>query len=247
MNDGGGVARGPEVEFDQLSEYLKALANPNRLELLWQLRFPRTVSEISLTPKRAETGGNPDRLISRQAVERHLQVLESIAVVRTLPATREGRPVDEYVVNHANVFAIIEELRKLTLIKPHAPMDPLATVNAENRIAAGPAQAKGPRLILVGGVYEGKTFPLTPGPAHEVGWVIGRREDCDVRLDYDPFVSHENTRIVHHAGRYFVEDNVQSRNGTLLNYEPMPRGGRLPLETGDLVGVGRSLLLFRGA
>lgn len=237
----------PEFDYDKLSEYLKALSNPNRLELLYQLRFPRTASEISLTPKRNESEGNPDRLISRQAVERHLGVLEDIGAVVVQRGNREGRPVDEYVVNHQSLFAIVKELEKLATIKAHATIDPQATQGAN---APAPetsvAGAKGPRLILVAGVYEGRAFPL-PGAGRDAAWIIGRRDGAEVRLDYDPFVSSENTRIAFTGGRYFVEDIPTARNGTLLNYEPVPRGSRVALQNGDLVGVGRSLLLFRDA
>lgn len=42
-----------------------------------------------------------------------------------------------------------------------------------------------------------------------------------------------------------LEDLPGSRNGTTLNFLPLPRGGRSELHHGDLIGVGRSLRLFR--
>ncbi len=241
------TSRVPDFDYDRLSEYLKALSNPNRLELLYQLRFPRTASEVTLTPKRNESEGNPDRLISRQAVERHLSVLEEIGVVRAQRAARDGRPVDEFVVNHASLFAIVEELKKLATIKAQSPIDPLATSGVEAIHLPPPpaAERKGPVLVLVAGVYEGRTYSLASEGGRDAAWLIGRRDGADVRLDYDPFVSSENTRVVLADGRFLLEDVATSRNGTQLNYAPVERGARALLETGDLIGVGRSLLLFR--
>lgn len=238
-----------DIDFDRLSDYLKALANPNRLELLHQLRFPRTASEIYLRPKRTESGStNPDRFISRQAVERHLGILEGIQVIKRQPSTREGRPVEEYVLNHPKVFAIVEEMRKISHIKAHAPIDPMAT-SPDLEVPAGKAPArkadapKGPHVLLVAGVFEGRRYALNgDGP-----WEIGRSADIAVPLDYDPFVSTRNSVLTVRDGRYVVQDVETNRNGTSVNYEPLPKGGECALENGDLVGVGRSLLLFRSA
>lgn len=239
-----GSASSPEIDFDRLSHFLKALANPNRLELLYQLRFPHTAGEIALTPKRSEAEGNPDRLISRQAVERHIALLETIGVVRSQKSTRDGRPVDEYVVNHLNLFAIVEEMRKLTLIKAHTPVDALATTAGQPVAHAG-AVERGPRLILVSGVWEGRAYPMKPDAAGAGKWRVGRKEGLEVRLDYDPFISNENSEVVFEGGKYWLHDVPGSRNGTALNYDPLPKGGKAQLEAGDIIGVGRSLLVFK--
>jgi hypothetical protein len=36
-----------------------------------------------------------------------------------------------------------------------------------------------------------------------------------------------------------------SKNGTMLDFQPLPRGGSAPLTNGDVVGVGRTNLVFR--
>ncbi len=238
------VGQRPDINFTRLSMYLKALSNPNRLELLYQLRFPRTATEITLTPKRSESTGNPKRPISRQAVEEHLRVLQSIGVVTTRRSTRETRPVDEYVVNHPALFAVTEEMRKLSLIRSHTHIGAGETQTATSTVVA--TADTGPRLVLVSGVWEGKCFPLDgTDPSDPARWTIGRREGVAISLDYDPFISHENCNIVRRGEDFVLIDNASSRNGTLLNWAPMPRGGEHILTSGDLIGVGRSMLMFR--
>ncbi|MHB8604802.1 MAG: FHA domain-containing protein [Thermoplasmatota archaeon] len=238
-----------DLDFERLSEYLKALANPNRLELLYQLRFPRISSEIRLTPKRRETTGtNPDRNISRQAVERHLMELAAIGLVRPIPATREGRAVEEFVVDNPNLFAVVEEMRRLTNIRSELALDPLATQRFEGRntpVLESRAAAdlpRGPHFLLVNGVGDGRRFPLLAGRSR---WLIGRADSVDVKLDYDPFVSHENTEIRRDDKGFVVADLAKARNRAVLNYREIPAGSTSRIEHGDLLGVGRSILLFR--
>ena len=49
--------------------------------------------------------------------------------------------------------------------------------------------------------------------------VIGRDQTCDLILDENT-VSAEHTRLSYHHGNWWVED-LQSRNGTLLNLESL--------------------------
>jgi predicted component of type VI protein secretion system len=92
-------------------------------------------------------------------------------------------------------------------------------------------------------VEEGRFFALEPRPGR--AWRIGRRAGSEVCLDYDGYLSQLNSRIRFAAGRFVVEDVAGNRNGTRVNWAPLPPGGERTLSAGDLVGVGRSLLLFR--
>ncbi|MFO0790046.1 MAG: SpoIIE family protein phosphatase [Pirellulales bacterium] len=65
-------------------------------------------------------------------------------------------------------------------------------------------------LELVKGSAPGTRFELDNDKA-----VIGRSADCDIPLDA-PAVSRRHAQIVRERGQFFVED-LQSRNGTLLN------------------------------
>lgn len=68
-----------------------------------------------------------------------------------------------------------------------------------------------------------------------------------VCLDYDPYVSLENAAVARAGDGFDVSDLPQSKNGTAVNWEVLPKGGRRELRPGDLIGVGRSLLLFLSA
>jgi len=65
-------------------------------------------------------------------------------------------------------------------------------------------------------------------------------------LAYDPYVSHRHAEVVRRADEHRLIDLRTARNGTYLNWRRMPPGGDSVLQPGDIVGVGRSLLVFRG-
>jgi len=236
------------IEFERLETYLKTLAYASRLELLSLLRSPRTLDEIHLQPGAAQAGQNPDRPISRQAVQLHLDKLEEAGLIRVGLTERKGkRALYEYAIDHARLFAVSEELRKVSALESHVPLDPNATEGLPvQRLEA--RWAEGPKVVLVHGVNEGRAFPLRASDAAPGrGWVIGRAQDAAVSLDYDPYVSVENSEVVQVGRQYRVLDLRSSKNGTLLNWKRLPVGGEAPLAAGDVIGVGRSLLVFRDA
>ena len=104
----------------------------------------------------------------------------------------------------------------------------------------------GPCPVLVKGLDEGQTFPLRPRGVGRQTWVIGRDRGVDIPLDFDPYVSTENTSVVWDGHGFVVHDLPDSMNGTTLNFHPLPKGVQRTLRAGDVVGAGRCLLLFRG-
>lgn len=227
---------GEDDRYEELAGYLNALANPRRLELLDRLRVPRTIGEIDLRPSRGEA----DRPISRTAVERHMMLLKAIGVVGNRPGVRDGRQVEEYVLQHQRLFQVVEELRGLTQLRPRTLLELETTVSDAPPTLRVPL--KGPRVLLLSGPFEGRAHTLEgDGP-----WQIGRAATSQIPLDYDPYVSSEHA-MLHRLpdGGYEVEDLKSNRNGTLLNWGQVPRGRRAPLESGDVLRVGRSNLLFR--
>lgn len=244
----GGLAPGTgtmdDLDLQRLADHLRVLANPNRLELLYKLRRPRSVSEIELTPEEVHEGENPDRTISHQAVRDHLSRLRSQGVVAIERTQEDGHVVDHYVVDHQRLFAVVEELRAVGELEPREPVDAEQTIPA--RPAGGAASGTGPRLVLVRGQREGRVFEL--GAAERTGegaWRVGRRDGLAVSLDYDPFVSAENSEIRAVEDGFAIRDLEASRNGTFVNFEPV--GSREPsaLEHGDVVSVGKTNLVFR--
>lgn len=240
----GEANKDSDATFDKLASYLEALANPGRLELLSQLRQPRVVGEIELRP--TTPGKSADRNITRQAVRKQLAKLEEAGLVLRQRVRREGVLVEEHVVNHPMLFALVEELRSVTRLPATVALAPAATMTGRQVEEGGRGRSRGARLITVHGSVEGRTFPLeSRGLGSDRGWVVGRRRGLAVSLEHDPFVSNEHAEVLLRGARFEVLDLRTNKNGTFLNWEALPRGGSAPLSTGDVIGVGRTLLLFR--
>ncbi|MCA1810932.1 MAG: FHA domain-containing protein, partial [Halobacteriales archaeon] len=225
-----------------VSPMLKALASPVRLELLQLLQSPRMLGEIRLRPGRSDRAGMPGRSLSRVTVRQHLDSLLKIGAVQVVPLLRDGRLLNHFVVDHRQLFALTEELRQLARIRPEGDLLPDGTRPGPGHAAAA---VQGPRLALVNGAREGQWFPLESGGGQDASWLIGRRPGADILLDYDPYVSVENTQVLRRGDAFSIVDLPASRNGTLLNWETVPKGRPQPLANGDVVGVGRSTLVFR--
>jgi FHA domain len=150
--------------------------------------------------------------------------------------------VREYLLNNQAVFSLGEEVRGLARLR--ASVEP-AVETARAQDAPAPAVAR-PCLVLVKGLDEGRAFPLRAAAPGERRWVIGRRRDADIALDYDPYVSSEHALVAWDGAAHRVEDLAESRNGTTLNLARLPNGASRVLRHGDLLGVGSTLLLYWG-
>lgn len=228
-----------------IAPFFKILANESRLSLLSTLRTPKTVDELLLSPSEARGEDRSEGPISRQAVQRHLDVLLDAGLVKRESSRRGvGRSGYAYVLDHTRVFAIVEEIRALTAYQSTMSADLVQT-------QSGPTSPRdmweaGPKLVLVHGVREGQAFPLRGSDLRDGrGWIIGRSASAHAALAYDPFVSSEHTEIIRSTNGYTILALPSARNGTSLNWQQLPRGGHMPLQTGDIIMVGRSLLLFR--
>lgn len=214
---------------------LKVLSNPNRLSLLRTLQSPKAFADLELAPSRNDGWGS-ERSISRQAVRRHVQELVELGVVVEAPpgADRTAR----YVVDHARLFGVVEQLRQIATVRPAIDMEH-ETMGL--RGGAHVVVPDGPHFALVRGVQEGRAFALVETAA----WTIGRARTCAICLDYDPYVSSEHAQVLRKEGGFFLVDLAANKNGTFLNWAPMTRGGIAPLKPGDVIGLGMSLLVFR--
>jgi signal transduction histidine kinase/pSer/pThr/pTyr-binding forkhead associated (FHA) protein len=93
-----------------------------------------------------------------------------------------------------------------------------------------------PRLYLIKGADEGKQFELTQ-PVH----TVGRDSGSSIRLvDTEVSRRHAEFRLV--SGAYHLVD-VGSANGSFVNGQPVKDA---PLQPGDRVQIGQSVLLFSG-
>ncbi len=232
----------PEEADENLAARLGVLANPVRIAVLRALRVPRRLRDVRVGAPATDVAPERPRgaILARQTVKDHLERLVQIGAVHVRPGTDEGAGA-EYVVNHQTLWAISEEFRRLAILRSASDLE----VGTREK-AAGSADElpDGPCLVLVKGLPEGAIYRLAAdGPIGE--WVIGRRRSLDVPLDFDPFVSAENSVVRRDGAKFSVEDLEGSQNGTWVNFAKLPARERRELRSGDVIGVGCSILLFR--
>jgi adenylate cyclase len=92
------------------------------------------------------------------------------------------------------------------------------------------AQPNG-ELIPQGG---GDNIPLTRSPL-----VIGRRESCDVCLEFSN-VSGKHCELTFKEGIWILRD-MDSKNGTKVNGTRLDSGAKKVVHTGDTIGVGKRM------
>jgi DNA-binding transcriptional ArsR family regulator len=237
-----------EGNIERLGAKLKALSSMNRLRLVDELDEPKTVDDIHLTPSGPGEDADADRQLTRQGVRHHLSRLEDADLVRsTTRPNQRGRDRREYMVNEPAVFGLLEELRGLLGPGGKEPLDPFKTEAASPRTEQSNRWLEGPKLVLLKGAEDDRVFNLRqidPDPASGRGWVIGRSNEAQIALPYDPYLSGQNTEILEEDGEYRIVDLRISTNGTQLNDERLKPGQETPLEHGDIVKVGCSSLVF---
>lgn len=227
-----------QSSLQELEKTFKALSNINRLRLLVQLQEPKAYSEIQLTPSRARGKHADDRPISRQAVRGHVEELRDLGVVSE---TETGGRKQRFVVDRPKLYATVERMRELATVEPSVTPDDGTMELSAGRDAPQPA---GPHLALARGVREGQTFPLQDA-LEDGAALVGRSREADICLGYDGFVSGHHAEIVEEDGSFLLEDLPDNKNGTFLNWAKLKDGASAPLDPGDVIGVGRSLLVFR--
>lgn len=233
--------RDPHEGLEPMARDLEVLASPTRLELLHVLREPRPLHEIRVHASRSRTGERIGRPISRQAVTRHLEVLQEADLVRRLPG-EGGREGDRYLLNHEHVFALVDEVRNLAKLRPLARdgLEPGRTLARGE--ADAPKLPPGPRLLVAYGRDDGVSFSLDGPPGTR--WRIGRAPGSEVHLDYDPYLSGTHAILDRDEHGIVLRDS-ESRNGTWVNWRRLAHDQVRILAPGDLLTVGRSLLVFQ--
>lgn len=224
-----------------LADALAALAYPARLELLDTLRFPKTLGEIRVGAPRAHAGAQPERPLARATVLGHLEILAEKELVRVDHVEQAGREIPRYAVNPPRLYALMEELRRLVVW--HAGHGTASEATGTAGDAPEPPEDKGPRLVVVHGLYEGRSYALHDATAQEGRWIIGRDARAAVPLAYDPFVSQPHAAVDREGGGFTLVD-LESKNGTRVNWRALPSGGRRRLQPGDILDIGRSRLSF---
>jgi pSer/pThr/pTyr-binding forkhead associated (FHA) protein len=75
------------------------------------------------------------------------------------------------------------------------------------------------------------------------GITVGRRDEADISVPWDPEMSRLHAELVCLAGEWLVSDDGLSQNGTWVN--GMRLFGRRRLADGDLVRIGRTVFEYR--
>jgi DNA-binding transcriptional ArsR family regulator len=221
---------GEALDLERMASWLRPLASPIRLKLLRFLTRPHYLEEVASHLK-----------LSRQAARKHLDKLVAIGVLERKSGVRDTGPVTEYVINPQALFLIYDEFEKLGSLRRNEPQDVMMRTLAEPGKRAAPDARAGPCFWIVRGLNTGQRVTLLKAGGRE--WLIGRDAPCDLVVQHDPYASNRHAEVRLEAGRYVLTD-LRSTNGTTHNWAMLPRGGSVTLRHGDLVGVGKTLLLF---
>ena len=105
------------------------------------------------------------------------------------------------------------------------------TTRAVPRRPSRPRKDERPYLIGISGEHAGRLFPLTG--RREL--LLGRTEDCDIRISLDDLVSRRHARLEADRGSSFTLHDLESLNGTRVNGHEIRS---TTLQRGDWVEVG---------
>ncbi len=226
-----------DIDYASLARDLRPLASETRLRLLNFLTTPHYLEEVS-----SFLG------VNRFAAKKHLDQLVEAGVASKSPAKRDVGVVMEYAIVPERLFEVFDAMRGLGTLKPvRGEMDPAArATRTKASDDAGPAlrgAALDARFVVMYGIDVGTVIPVE---VREGGLplVIGRDAECAVRLRSDPFASGRHAHLERRSGRRVVVD-LYSKNGTLLDWERLTPGEARPIENGQVLSVGKTLLLFR--
>ncbi len=231
------------VDHEALAESLSALSYGSRLELLELLRYPKAISEIRLAARRnPEWSSEDERVASRQTITKHLQKLVAADLVRETVGAEGGRSRVRYAANTGHLFDILDDLRRVSVRAMNPAIDVEETIPVDGVIPR--LDQSGPRLVLVRGAYEDQVYRLSPTTAENGRWTIGRRQGLAISLDYDRYVSSEHAVVESTRNGFTLQSLQENRNGTFVNGDRITDGEARAIRPGDLVAVGRSLLVF---
>lgn len=224
------------ARYQDVAQLLEALSSPTRLAILHQLRSPRLVSAIRVQASLTRAGESPERPLARQTVSHHVEQLAEHGLLKRVEmpdGSGEG-----YVLHQASLFALVDEVRRLAKLRSVVPEDPTRTA----AVAEQPAfeLPPPPRLVVAYGSEDGAAFPVVGARVR-----LGRATGVDVRLDHDPWVSGEHA-VLEATPTGFALTDLDSRNGTWVNWARLRPRRPTELRSGDLLMVGRTLLVFQG-
>lgn len=221
-----------DLDFDRLASDLAPLGSATRLRLLNYLTTPRYLEEIASFLQ-----------MNRYAAKKHVdQLLEAGMITRT-PAQRGDALVVEYRIVQEKLFEVFDAMRALGTLRPVGASrdDTSRTKAAEAHPSDRRAGAESPRLVVVYGIEVGASHVVDGGAQP---WLIGRDATCGLSLQGDPFVSARHAQVEWKGGAHVLTD-LFSTNGTTLDWARIDPGRPMPLQNGSIVGVGKTLFVFR--
>lgn len=120
-----------------------------------------------------------------------------------------------------------------------SPLAPHTATAAELRDRLDVASRGAPFLVMRDGSGAQRIVEL-----HDAGdqLTIGRRDDCDLVIDWDARVSRLHAQLVRVGGDWVMTDDGLSQNGSYVN--DIRVGGRRRLRDGDLIRLGSTVLAF---
>jgi pSer/pThr/pTyr-binding forkhead associated (FHA) protein len=139
-----------------------------------------------------------------------------------------------YLFLYRVVRVVVKEMKAPQPVPQTASAPPPAPAPAPAARPAKSARGRGPGSLRIvePAARQGENYPLV----EEV--TVGRGGGCGIVLADDSYVSTVHARIFRRDGAVYVED-LGSRNGTLLNGEPVTNAA--PLRRGDQVQFGRTV------
>jgi DNA-binding transcriptional ArsR family regulator len=236
--------------LEELSEYLEVLSNPVRLKILKFIEpGPKEITAI------AEHIG-----MTYQNTKKHLDRLVAMSMVKRdagfgRETDRGIAPVWKYSLAEGGLTNLTKTLGIFSSIPVSPGYQDIRKRIAEVRESVLTTTGmRSPVLILMGGVADGRVFPLTGDRV-----LIGR-EDPDQRIpETIPSVSLPEqylavTRVnkphatIHRAGNVWQIEDSGSTGGTYLNSERLVPGKKTVITHGDLldlsVGTNAARFLF---
>lgn len=236
----------------ELARAFEALSYRSRLALLEKLRKPRTVDDIDLRPGNPKPGENADRVLTRQGIRYHLAKLREADLISVRDVIcADGRRRQTFRVDPSGIFELVHRLEERFLVDRDGGaswlgVDETAGRNGGSGEPTGLPSSWLPAVVIVHGPGRGRVISLTSENVEPPrGWAIGSRQDAAVTIPHDAWVAPDHGEIVGKGDAFELIDLRTSGRPTMLDGSQIPLGGSRTLESGHVIGVGRSLLVFR--
>lgn len=215
------------TELVDLEEIFRALANQNRLRILQLLRQPHVTAELNIAHPDGHNGGDVgSRLISRQALCRHLDQLRAAGLVQRDPNSDPRQP--SYVVNPVAMKESVRKIYEALVADAAAP-------------PAGPVEApRGPHLIVLDAPSGEYAVPLD---ARRDSWSLGRFPDDSVPLDFDPSVRTRHAILARNRTDFGIVS--QGAAEVKVNFARVEPHKPATVRHGDILTIGGTRIAFR--